>query len=104
MYDATGAGGKADPTRLRLSSLSDCLNDPLAAKLKWRLKKLGAAAEAVPSLFSVEKPVCNLLPLSQEQRDNPQVRSGSVRKGGSESPYPHLILRILAWWTIFGSG
>jgi tRNA A37 threonylcarbamoyladenosine dehydratase len=76
MYDAAGAGGKADPTRLRLSSLSDCLNDPLAAKLKWRLKKLGAAAEDVPSLFSVEKPVCNLLPLSQEQRDNPQVRPG----------------------------
>eukprot|EP01036_Dinobryon_divergens_P034528 gene34528-44631_t len=63
---------EADPTRLRLTSLSDCMNDPLASKLKWRLKKLGASADDVASLFSVEKPVCNLLPLTQEQRDNPQ--------------------------------
>jgi hypothetical protein len=50
------------------------MNDPLASKLKWRLKKLGASADDVASLFSVEKPVCNLLPLTQEQKDNPQVR------------------------------
>ena len=74
VYMCLGAGGKADPTRLRLTSLSDCMNDPLASKLKWRLKKLGASADDVASLFSVEKPVCNLLPLTQEQKDNPQVR------------------------------
>jgi tRNA A37 threonylcarbamoyladenosine dehydratase len=32
-----GAGGKADPTRLRISALSDCINDPLASKIKWCL-------------------------------------------------------------------
>jgi len=67
-----GAGGKSDPTRLRISSLSDCINDPLAAKIKWKLKKHGVSAEDVMSLFSVEKPVCDLLPLSQEQQANPQ--------------------------------
>lgn len=34
-----GAGGKADPTRLRISSLSDVTYDPLATKMKWKLKK-----------------------------------------------------------------
>lgn len=29
-----GAGGKADPTRLRIAALSECINDPLAAKIK----------------------------------------------------------------------
>ena len=67
-----GAGGKADPTRLRVAPLSDCINDPLASKLKWKLKKLGVSPEDVTSVFSVEKPVCSLLPLSDEQAQAPQ--------------------------------
>jgi tRNA A37 threonylcarbamoyladenosine dehydratase len=70
---SAGAGGKADPTRLRISALSDCINDPLAAKIKWKLKKHGVPAEEVVSLFSVEKPICELLPLTAEQQANPQV-------------------------------
>ena len=31
-----GAGGKADPTRLRIAPMVECINDPLAAKLKVR--------------------------------------------------------------------
>ena len=42
-----GAGGKADPTRLRISPLSDCMNDPLASKIKWKLKKHGVNPEDV---------------------------------------------------------
>jgi tRNA A37 threonylcarbamoyladenosine dehydratase len=68
-----GAGGKADPTRLRIAPLSDCINDPLAQKLKWRIKKFNVLAEDVMSVFSIEKPVCNLLPLDDEQREKPQV-------------------------------
>lgn len=67
-----GAGGKADPTRLRIAPLSDCINDPLATKIKWKLKKHGMSAEQVMSVFSIEKPVCDLLPLDEEQRANPQ--------------------------------
>ena len=67
-----GAGGKADPTRLRIAPLSDCINDPLAAKMKWKLKKHGIAAETVMSVFSIEKPICNLLPLDEEQKAAPQ--------------------------------
>ena len=62
-----GAGGKADPTRLRIAPLSDCVNDPLASKIKWKLKKHCIDAESVMSLFSIEKPTDNLLPLDEEQ-------------------------------------
>ena len=67
-----GAGGKADPTRLRVSQLSDCMNDPLASKIKWKLKKHGVSAEDVTSVFSIEKPAVDLLPLDEEQAANPQ--------------------------------
>ena len=67
-----GAGGKADPTRLRVSPLSDCMNDPLASKIKWKLKKHGVSAEDVMSVFSIEKPAVDLLPLDDEQVAAPQ--------------------------------
>lgn len=67
-----GAGGKADPTRLRVSPLSDCMNDPLASKIKWKLKKHGISAEDVMSVFSIEKPTVDLLPLDDEQAAAPQ--------------------------------
>jgi tRNA threonylcarbamoyladenosine dehydratase len=68
-----GAGGKADPTRIRISALADCINDPLASKIKWKLKKHDVDPEKVMSIFSVEKPMCDLLPLDDEQKNNPQV-------------------------------
>lgn len=67
-----GAGGKADPTRLRISCLSDCIHDPLAAKMKWKLKKHNVSSDQIMALFSIEMPVCNLLPLEEEQRNAPQ--------------------------------
>jgi len=67
-----GAGAKADPTRLRIAPLSDCINDPLASKIKWKLKKHGVAAEDVMCVFSIEKPQCNLLPLDDDQVASPQ--------------------------------
>ena len=48
--------------------------DPLAMKIRWKLKKHGVAAEDIMSVFSVEKPVCELLPLDEEQRQAPQVQ------------------------------
>jgi tRNA A37 threonylcarbamoyladenosine dehydratase len=70
-----GAGAKADPTKMRIAPLSDCVNDPMAQKLRWKLKKFGhVQPEAVMTVFSVEKAVCDLLPLEQEQIDNPHVK------------------------------
>lgn len=67
---AMGAGGKADPTRLRIGTLKDCVRDPLAAKIKWKLQKAHAIApEHVMTIYSSEKPICELLPLSDEQKE-----------------------------------
>ncbi len=68
-----GAGGKADPTRLRIAPLGDCINDPLATKIKWKMKKLNVNAESVMTLFSLEKTISELLPLDEEQKLAPQV-------------------------------
>ena len=62
-----GAGGKADPTRIRIGSLSDCVKDPLASKIKWKLKKHDISPDKVHTVYSCEKPVCNLLPLDDSQ-------------------------------------
>jgi tRNA A37 threonylcarbamoyladenosine dehydratase len=66
-----GAGGKSDPTRLRIGQLSDCINDPLCQKIKWKLKKHGVAAEDVTGVYSNEKPCVDLLPLTEEQAAAP---------------------------------
>jgi len=72
MLTSMGAGGKSDPTRLRVAQLSDCINDPLASKIKWKLKKHGVRADQVTAVFSNEKPCVDLLALSEEQKAAPQ--------------------------------
>ena len=67
-----GAGGKADPTRLRIAQLSECVHDPLASKIKWKLKKHGVQADDVMSIFSLEMPIVDLQPLDDEQKNSPQ--------------------------------
>jgi len=67
-----GAGGKADPTRLRIAALSECIHDPLASKIKWKLKKHGVQADDVMSIFSLEMPIVDLQPLDDEQKNAPQ--------------------------------
>ena len=42
--------------------------------IKWKLKKHDVDPEKVMSIFSVEKPMCDLLPLDDEQKNNPQVQ------------------------------
>ena len=80
-----GAGGKSDPTRLRVSHLGDCINDPLCSKIKWKLKKFNVLPEQVEGVFSNEKPCVDLLPLSAEQATAPQ-EFGAIE---------HLRLRIM---------
>ncbi len=44
------------------------MKDPLASKIRWKIKKhAGVSAEDVLCVYSVEKPSCSLLPLSEEQ-------------------------------------
>ena len=45
-----GAGGKSDPTRLRIGTLADCVKDPLASKV--RRHTYGFCAKSMPSIFN----------------------------------------------------
>lgn len=70
-----GAGGKSDPTKLCIGTLGDVVKDPLASKMKWKLKKLGLTSDDIDDImtvYSAEKPQVELLPLSDEQHGNPQ--------------------------------
>ncbi|CAM9790110.1 unnamed protein product [Heterosigma akashiwo] len=48
------AGGKCDPTRLHLGTLADAVKDPLAAKMRWRMKKENVNPDDIPVLYSSE--------------------------------------------------
>lgn len=79
VFSAMGAGAKADPTRLCVSSLADAVHDPLAAKLRWKLRGKGVNygglehagktedAANIECVYSYERPRCALLPLTEEQ-------------------------------------
>ncbi|RLN31569.1 hypothetical protein BBJ28_00009057 [Nothophytophthora sp. Chile5] len=69
---ATGAGAKADPTRLQIGSLKDAVRDPLATKIRYFLKKKGISSSEITTVFSSEKSVCKLLPLEGEQAEKPE--------------------------------
>lgn len=69
---ATGAGGKADPTRLQIGSLKDAVRDPLATKMRYFLKKKGISTSDITTVYSSEKSVCKLLPLDPEQAAKPE--------------------------------
>lgn len=69
---ACGAGAKADPTRLHLGRLSDASRDPLAAKMRWKLKTMDCPLESVVAVYSSEQPRMKLLPLTDEQAAAPK--------------------------------
>lgn len=71
MTHLTHAAGKADPTRIRIGTLGECIKDPLASKLKWKLKKHSVCPNDVLAVYSVEKPICTLIPLTEEQATAP---------------------------------
>jgi tRNA A37 threonylcarbamoyladenosine dehydratase len=72
VFTSMGAGAKADPTKLRIATLVNCIHDPLASKIKWKLKKHSISPDDVMCIFSIENPKANLLPLDDEQKQNPQ--------------------------------
>ncbi|GAB9465671.1 Ubiquitin-activating enzyme [Globisporangium polare] len=74
---ATGAGAKADPTRLQIGSMKDAVRDPLATKMRYFLAKKGIDTSSITTVFSSEKSVVKLLPLDAEQAQNPS-EFGSV--------------------------
>jgi hypothetical protein len=62
--------------------------------LQWKLKKHAVGAELVMSVFSIEKPVVELLPLDDDQVNAPQV--SGLR------PYRNLLIHRALSMTITG--
>ncbi|GAB2221491.1 hypothetical protein Drorol1_Dr00012672 [Drosera rotundifolia] len=62
VVSATGAGARADPTRIRVADLRESINDPLSRVVRHRLKKEYGIEGGIPVVFSLEKPKVKLLP------------------------------------------
>lgn len=62
VLSATGAGARADPTRIRVADLRESTNDPLSRAVRHRLRKEHGIEGGIPVVFSLEKPKAKLLP------------------------------------------
>uniref|UniRef100_A0A7N0T0V1 THIF-type NAD/FAD binding fold domain-containing protein n=1 Tax=Kalanchoe fedtschenkoi TaxID=63787 RepID=A0A7N0T0V1_KALFE len=62
VLSATGAGARADPSRIRVADLSKSVNDPLSRSVRHRLKRGHGIDGGIPVVFSLEKPKVKLLP------------------------------------------
>ncbi|TYI01305.1 hypothetical protein ES332_A11G191800v1 [Gossypium tomentosum] len=73
VLSATGAGARADPTRIRVADLRESTNDPLSRSVRHRLRKDHGIEGGIPVVFSLEKPKAKLLPFKgpSGEEDNP---------------------------------
>ncbi|KAL6959621.1 hypothetical protein U1Q18_039775 [Sarracenia purpurea var. burkii] len=73
VLSATGAGARADPTRIRIADLRESTNDPLSRAVRHRLRKDHGIDGGIPIVFSLEKPKAKLLPFKgpSGEEENP---------------------------------
>ncbi|KAL5721921.1 hypothetical protein ACHQM5_005506 [Ranunculus cassubicifolius] len=73
VLSATGAGARADPTRIRVADLRESINDPLSRSVRARLRKEHGIEGGIPVVFSLEKPKIKLLPFKgpSGEEENP---------------------------------
>lgn len=73
VLSATGAGARADPTRIRIADLRQSTNDPLSRAVRHRLRRDHGIEGGIPIVFSLEKPKAKLLPFKgpSGEEDNP---------------------------------
>ncbi|CAK9138155.1 unnamed protein product [Ilex paraguariensis] len=73
VLSATGAGARADPTRIRVADLRESTNDPLSRAVRHRLRKDYGIEGGIPVVFSLEKPKAKLLPFQgpSGEEENP---------------------------------
>ncbi|XP_059642271.1 tRNA threonylcarbamoyladenosine dehydratase 2 isoform X2 [Cornus florida] len=73
VLSATGAGARADPTRIRVADLRESTNDPLSRAVRYRLRKDYGIEGGIPVVFSLEKPKAKLLPFKgpSGEEENP---------------------------------
>ncbi|KAB1211340.1 hypothetical protein CJ030_MR6G021470 [Morella rubra] len=73
VLSATGAGARADPTRIRVADLKESTNDPLSRAVRHRLRRDYGIDGGIPVVFSLEKPKAKLLPFKgpSGEEENP---------------------------------
>ncbi|KAK9272877.1 hypothetical protein L1049_003256 [Liquidambar formosana] len=73
VLSATGAGARADPTRIRVADIRESTNDPLSRAVRYRLRKNYGIEGGIPVVFSLEKPKVKLLPFKgpSGEEENP---------------------------------
>ncbi|EFJ15582.1 hypothetical protein SELMODRAFT_118191, partial [Selaginella moellendorffii] len=73
VLSATGAGARADPTRVRIADICESSIDPLSRAVRHRLRRLHGIESGVPVVFSMERPKAKLLPVNgvDGQEGNP---------------------------------
>ncbi|CAL5189891.1 unnamed protein product [Lathyrus oleraceus] len=73
VISATGAGARADPTRIRIADIRESTNDPLSRSVRHRLKKQYGIEGGITVVFSLEKPKIKLLPFKAPngEEENP---------------------------------
>lgn len=70
---ACGSAAKCDPTRIRISSIENSSEDPLARAVRQRLRlNHGLSNTGIPVVYSTERTSRGLLPLKDFQEDNPK--------------------------------
>jgi molybdopterin/thiamine biosynthesis adenylyltransferase len=70
---ACGSAAKCDPTRIRISTVENSSEDPLARAIRQRLRtRRGLSNTGIPVVYSVERTTRGLLPLKDFQEDNPK--------------------------------
>lgn len=70
---ACGSAAKCDPTRLRISTVENSSEDPLARAIRQRLRlNRGLSNTGIPVVYSTERTTRGLLPLKDFQEDNPK--------------------------------
>ncbi|XP_010440866.1 PREDICTED: tRNA threonylcarbamoyladenosine dehydratase-like isoform X1 [Camelina sativa] len=62
---ATGAGSRADPTRIRVADIRESTIDPLSRSVRHRLRREHGIEGGIPVVFSLEKPKAKLLPFKR---------------------------------------
>ncbi|PQM40739.1 tRNA threonylcarbamoyladenosine dehydratase-like isoform X1 [Prunus yedoensis var. nudiflora] len=73
VLSATGAGARADPTRIRIADLRQSTNDPLSRAVRHRLRRDHGIEGGITVVFSLEKPKAKLLPFKgpSGEEENP---------------------------------
>lgn len=70
---ACGSAAKCDPTRIRISTVENSSEDPLARAIRQKLRiNRGLSNTGIPVVYSVERTTRGLLPLKDFQAENPK--------------------------------